>query len=63
MWLGYEIGVAWGHEKRIISITYGMTMADLEDDGGRSLLEAYQICSLNDFDTYLDELRQRASNG
>jgi hypothetical protein len=62
-WLRYEIGAAWAHGKRIVSITYAITMTDLEDEGGRSLLEAYQICSLNDFDTYLDELRQRVSNG
>ena len=64
-WLWNEIGVAWGHEKRIVAITYGMTMADLDnaDGGGRGVLEGYQFRSLNDFDTYVDELRERVPNG
>jgi hypothetical protein len=64
-WLWNEIGVAWGHQKRIVAITYGMTMADLDegDGGGRGVLEAFQFMHLNDFETYVHELRERISNG
>jgi len=64
-WLWNEIGVAWGHQKRIVAITYGMTVADLdnEDGGGRGVLEGYQFRGLNDFETYLHELRERIPNG
>jgi hypothetical protein len=62
-WLWNEIGVAWGHGKRIVAITYDITMADLENEGGLGVLEAYQFRILNDFDTYLNELRERVPNG
>jgi hypothetical protein len=64
-WLWNEIGVAWGLQKRIVAITYGMTMADLdtEDGGGRGVLEGYQFRNLNDFETYVHELRERIPNG
>jgi hypothetical protein len=64
-WLWNEIGVAWGHRKRIVAITYGMAMADLdnEDGGGRGVLEGYQFRRLNDFETYVHELRERVPNG
>jgi hypothetical protein len=41
-----------------------MTMTDLdnEDGGGRGVLEGYQFRSLNDFETYIHELRERIPN-
>jgi hypothetical protein len=64
-WLWHEIGAAWVLQKRIVAITYGMTVADLDnaDGGGRGVLEGYQFRALKDFETYLHELRERIPNG
>jgi hypothetical protein len=64
-WLMNEIGLAWGLGKRIAPITYGMTMTDLDGEGGgrRGVLESRQFCLLNEFDSYLGGLRGRISDG
>lgn len=63
-WLWSEIGLAWGLGKRVVPITYGMTIADLdgEDGGERGVLEAHHFRGLNDFEAYLNELRGRVSD-
>jgi hypothetical protein len=63
-WLWVEIGAAWFARKRIVAITYGMNMEDLErDGGGRAILTDMHHRSLNDFDPYLHELRERIASG
>ncbi len=63
-WLWIEIGAAWFARKRIVAITYGMTMGDLEQDGGgRAILADVHLRALNDFDVYLQELRERVPHG
>lgn len=63
-WLMNEVGLAWGLGKRIIPITYGMTLADLDgaDGGGKGGLESSHFRNLNEFDTYLMELRRRVES-
>ena len=63
-WLMNEVGLAWGLGKRVVPITYGMAVADLdgEEGGGKGVLEASHFRNLNDFDKYLDELRGRVEN-
>jgi hypothetical protein len=60
-WLWSEVGFAWGLGKRVVPITFGMTVADLDGDdgGGRGVLETTHFRDLNDFDAYLHELRER----
>lgn len=64
-WLWNEIGLAWGLGKRIVAITYGMEMSDLdrEGEGGRGVLEGYHFRPLNQFDEYLTELKRRVRDG
>ncbi len=61
MWLSNEIGAAWSHGKRLVAVTYGMEMADLdkEGEGGRGVLEGRHFRALNQFDEYLRELKGR----
>ena len=58
-WLWVEIGAAWVLEKRVVAITYGVSRADLEADGGKAVLEDLHLRELNTFDEYLSELRGR----
>jgi hypothetical protein len=59
-WVWIEVGAAWGQEKRVIAVLYGITIAELEKIGGsKAILEDINILQLNDFDTYADELQQR----
>jgi len=63
-WLWVEIGAAWFARKRLVAILYGMTMADLErDGGGRAILADIHIRPLDAFENYLDELRERVTHG
>jgi hypothetical protein len=57
-WLWIEIGAAWGQEKPVIAVFYGMGVSDLEESG-QGILEAINILSLNEFDSYLTELAER----
>jgi TIR domain len=63
-WLWVEIGAAWYARKRLVAVLFGMTMADLErDGGGRAILTDIHSRPLNAFDGYLDELRERVLHG
>ena len=63
-WLWIEIGAAWFARKRIVAIIYGMSIVDLErDGGGRAILADVHIRALNDFEIYLQELRERVLHG
>jgi hypothetical protein len=62
-WLWVEIGAAWVLGKRIAAIMYGVSRAELDADGGMAVLEDRHFRELNMFDTYLDELRRRVTNG
>jgi hypothetical protein len=59
VWLWSEVSIAWFTDKRIVAVFYGMTLADLAQDGGSGVLEDRHVRTLNDFDTYLAELRGR----
>jgi hypothetical protein len=62
-WLWAEIGAGWIKEKRIVAITYGVTRTDPEADGGTAVLEDRHIRELNAFQTCLDELKKRVTDG
>jgi hypothetical protein len=63
-WLWVEIGAAWILRKRIVAITYGMTLGDLEKGGGgRAILADVHLRPLNEFDVYLQELQERVPHG
>jgi len=59
-WVWVEVGAAWGQEKRIVAVLYGISVPELEKLGGsKAILEDINILELNDFDTYIKELRRR----
>lgn len=59
-WVWIEIGAAWGKDKRIVAVMYGLSIADLEKLGGsRAILEKINIVELNDIDRYFLELKRR----
>jgi len=61
-WVWMEIGAALRGGKRITPFFFGMTMRDLEKHGTVWPLSATQARGLNDFDTYLAELRGRIAD-
>jgi TIR domain len=59
-WVWIEIGAAWGQEKPVVAVFYGMKVADLEGSGqGKGILEDINVLDLNDFQSYLRELAAR----
>ena len=59
-WVWVEIGAAWGQGKRIIVVLHGLTQSELEELGGsKAILEDINILELNNFDRYIDELKER----
>jgi predicted RNase H-related nuclease YkuK (DUF458 family) len=62
-WVWVEIGAAWGQEKRIIAVLYGITTTKLEELGGsKAILEDINIVDINGLDSYWDELRKRVAD-
>ena len=58
MWI--EVGAAWGQKKSVVAVFHGMTVADLEKNGqGKAVLEDTNVLTLNEFDIYVDQLKQR----
>lgn len=63
-WVWVEVGAAWGQGKRIVAVLYRITIPELERLGGsRAILEDINILDLNNFDDYLEELRERVREG
>ena len=59
-WVWVEIGAAWGQGQRIIVVLHGLTQSELEELGGsKAILEDINILELNNFDRYIDELKER----
>lgn len=58
-WLWIEIGAAMKVRKPIRPILYGLSMRDLIKSGNAGPLPSMQTRPLNEFDTYLAELRGR----
>ena len=55
-----EIGAAWGQGKRVVAVLYGVSVKELENTGGRGVLEDINVVELNKIDDYLTELSRRA---
>jgi hypothetical protein len=59
-WVWSEVGAAWGQDKRVIAVLFGLTVSQLEELGeSKAVFEDINILNLNDMDQYLDELRKR----
>lgn len=59
-WVWVEVGAAWGLEKRIIAVLYGLKVSQLEELGGsKAVLDDIDVIDINDFDKYFVELSER----
>ena len=59
-WVWSEIGAAWGQDKPVIGVLYGLSLKELEAIGeGKAMFEDINILELNDTDKYLSELKNR----
>jgi hypothetical protein len=59
-WVWIEIGAAWGQDKPVVAVFYGMELSDLEQNGqGKGMLEDINVLQLNDVDKYLAEVAAR----
>ena len=55
-----EVGAAWGLRIPIVGILHGLSFDDLQTDSRIPLIIKRRDClELNDFQSYLDQLRQR----
>ena len=61
-WVWIEIGAAWGQDKPVVAVFYGMEVRDLEETGqGKGMLEDINVIQLNDLERYLGELAARVN--
>ena len=59
-WVWAEVGAAWSQKMRTVGILYGLTSADVEKEyGGMAVLAPTNCLGLNEFDTYIRELKAR----
>ena len=58
VWL--EVGAAWISDIRIVGIFYGLTLEELSSNIKNPIfIKKNNLISLNDFDTYLEQLSKR----
>jgi hypothetical protein len=61
-WVWIEIGAAWGQNKPVVAVFYGMNVEDLEKSGqGKGMLEDINVLQLNEIDGYFGEAATRVN--
>jgi len=59
-WVWIEMGAAWGQDKQVVAVFYGMELIDLEQSGqGKGMLEDINVLQLNDVERYFTEVSIR----
>jgi hypothetical protein len=58
-WVWTEIGMAYSCKKRIIAVLSSISITELKEIGGSSILEDINVLDLNNFGQYLKELKDR----
>lgn len=59
-WVWIEMGAAWGLDKPVVAVFYGMGLMDLEQSGqGKGMLEDINALQLNDIERYFTEVASR----
>jgi len=62
-WVWTEAASAWFAGKRVTAILYGLTLRDIDEQhGGAAWLSTRNICSIDEFDAYLNELTGRVAS-
>lgn len=63
-WVWIEIGAAWGQDKPVVAVFYGMDFSDLEESGqGKGILDDLNVLQLNGIEKYFVELASRVDGG
>lgn len=61
-WVWTELGAARGLGLRIVAVLYAVTLDTIDKEkGGSAFLRAKNCVDMNDLETYLKELKRRAS--
>jgi hypothetical protein len=59
-WVWSEVGAAWGQNKPVLGVLYGLTARKLDNvSGGKAMFEDINVLDLNETERYLSQLRQR----
>jgi len=58
-WVHAEIGAALARKKRVVPVSYYVERPELEECGLLSVLGTIRLLSMNDFESYLNELKSR----
>jgi hypothetical protein len=59
-WVWTEVGGAWALGKRVVGVLYGLTVPEIEREyGGMAALGPTNCLGLDEFETYITELRSR----
>jgi hypothetical protein len=59
-WVWTEAAAAWYAGKRVTGMLYGITLREMDEQyGGTAWLSARNVCSIDEFDDYLGELKGR----
>jgi hypothetical protein len=59
-WVWTEIAAAWITKKPFVGILYGLTLKEIEvEHGGAACLSSTTVATIDEFDTYLAQLRIR----
>lgn len=61
-WVWTEVGAAWVLGNRVVGVLYGLSFPEVEREyGGMAALGPTNCLHLNDFNAYIDELRDRVA--
>ena len=59
-WVWTEVGGAWALGKRTVGVLYGLSILEIErEHGGMAALAPTNCLGLDEFDTYIAELKTR----
>ena len=59
-WVWVEIGLVGGQGKRFTGVLYGLTVEKIDKEhGGLAILGPTNLATIDEFDDYIEELKQR----
>lgn len=62
-WVWSEVGAAWGQNKPVLGVLYGLTPNKFDKvSGGKAMFEDINVLDLNELEKYLSELQNRVED-
>lgn len=58
-WVFTELGIAVSRSIHIVAVVYGVSQAELQENGILSILGTSTYLEMDDFDTYVEQLQAR----